>query len=735
MASMNTVNNAHTSARRRWPLVLVVIVGILTTLIGVQQQHEINQKTVAKAFDVEVDRFVQARKSYFKQHINALNSVSALLLSRSSDIALVDSAQEVLKYLEILDVDSEFEGLYGLGLIQRVSKDIEKKYLQDMQAFYGTTFSIRSLGQHLNYRGDKWVVSASFPARNQAAVGVDVSSEKNRWEPIQAMLQGYSVQNTGILPTKAIDLVQIDGDTISGFLLYKAIEPTDNLLKNIAYAVVNFDHFAKEILQSYEQSGQRFPMDVFIFEDASGKCLVSYTEKQGLSHDCHEYEVTAQNQYERSDLHQMRNFYSIMRPSSSFIESLHLLSPFSVMLFGLMITTLVTAATFVLYRQREILAKLVDQRTHDLNQSKQEAILAEQAKDEFLTKLSHQLRTPLNGIFGVIQMFRLRKIDPEWTQAVNIADKCARHVLALIEDVSQLDMIRQRRFRLTLDVFDIRASTQLAKDLFEEKARIHRNVFTVNIDEKVPTYLIGDERRYQQILINLIENSIRWTQQGQITLQINVLNSCEDSVCLEFNLVDTGQGMDKDKLKLVNALTEQLHFNPQHVSLLPGFGLRIVNELLYLMNAKMSVSSTVGIGTEVTFRITFSLPKDVTLTPQTVPQRLAIEKRVLFLTDAPDGVSTLADLGGQCVVCDSIDRLRDALIGFEEVVAVVVDLDSHANELALLTTGELQTLMASSKLLAFVHDTNKAARIKAYALGMTDIMLKPLSSLDILERL
>jgi signal transduction histidine kinase len=732
---MSEENNAHSNASRRWPLVLVVVIGVMTTMFGVQQQYQINQKALAKAFKVEVNRFVQTRRSFFKQHINALNSVSALLLARQSEVAPVDTAREVLEYLKIRDLDNEFTGLYGLGLIQRISKSNEAQFIKEMRASYGDDFSIRSLEQNPHYRGDKWVVSASYPSRNQAAVGIDTTTEKNRWEPIQAMLQGYSVKNTGILPTKAIDLVQIDGDTVSGFLLYKAIGATNNEMQNVAYAVVNFEHFAKEMLRSYEQSGQPFPLDVFIFEDASGHCLISYTEKSGLSNACQDFENNGQRLFQHSDLHELRNFYSVMRPSPSFIDSLPLLSPLSVLLFGFIITSLVTAATFVLYRQREILAKLVAQRTHDLNISQQEAILAEQAKDEFLTKMSHQLRTPLNGIFGVIQMFRLRKMDPEWNQAVNIADKCARHVLALVDDMSQLELIRQRRLHLILNVFNIRASTQLAKDLFEEKARIHRTVLTINIDEAVPTFLIGDERRYQQILINLIENSIRWTLDGQITLNISVLSQSEGGVSLHFSLIDTGQGMNKDQLQLVNALVEQRQCNPHHVSLLPGFGLRIVNELLYLMNANMSISSSEGIGTEVTFSITFALPKDVRLAPVDALPKLATEQRLLLLTRQRDVVYALANIGGQCLPCDTLQQLKQALLECNQVVAVMVDLDTHIDDITALTEGEIPALMGSAKLLACVDEANKSARIKAYAAGVTSILLKPLSANSLLEKL
>lgn len=732
---MSEENNARATASRRWPLVVVVVIGLMTTMFGVQHQHQLNQKTIAKAFDAEVSRFIQTRKSYFKQHINALNSVSALLLSRQTEVAPVDTAREVLEYLKIRDLDNEFSGLYGVGLIQRISKQHETQYVQQMRAFHGPDFAIRSLEQNPSYRGDKWVVSASYPARNQAAVGIDITTEKKRWEPLQAMLQGYSIKNTGLLPTKAIDLVQIDGDTVSGFLLYKAIGETNNELQNIAYAVVNFDHYARELQLSYEQSGQIFPLDVFIFEDASGQCLISYTEKSGLSNECHGIDHSGQPLNQRSDLHELRNFYSVMRPAPSFIDTLPLLSPLSVLLFGFIITSLVTGATYVLYRQRDILAKLVEQRTHDLTISQQEAMLAEQAKDEFLTKMSHQLRTPLNGIFGVIQMFRLRKMDPEWNQAVNIADKCARHVLALVDDMSQLDLIRQRRLHLTLDVFNIHTSTQLAKDLFEEKARIHRNVLSVNIDETVPELLIGDERRYQQILINLIENSVRWTLEGQITLNISVLSQSEDSVSLHFSLIDTGRGMEKDQLQLVNALAGQRQFNPQQVSLLPGFGLRIVNELLYLMNANMSVSSRLGIGTEVTFSITFALPRDVSLAPVDNPPKLVAEQRVLLLTRQEDAVDLLAAMGGQCVPCKTLQQLKQALLDVEDIVAVIVDLDSHIDDLTALTVGEVPALMGSTKLLACVEDANKSARIKAYAAGITTILLKPLSPHSILEKL
>ena len=727
---MNDADNSQLTMRRRWPLVFVLVVGLGASIFAAQQQRSENHETTRKAFSGTVRQFVQLRKEAFRQQLIVLNSVNALLSSRLVDASASSAARELLDYLSLRDIDREFSGVYGIGLIERVAPANEANFTAQMQLIHGQSFAIRSLQQNPTYTGDKWVVSASYPDRNKAAVGIDITSEKTRLTPIGEMLQGYSHNNSGINATKAIDLVQIDGDRVSGFLIYRAIGNVGADMQRIAYLVVNFEHIGRSLLQPYLDRGINNPFELFIFDDATDSCLFSFTQSEGMASSCPDDFQRNQSPYEISDLHTMQNFYSIMRPTNEFVNSLGLTSPWSVLLYGLTATLAILAGTLVLYRQRTLLAQMVEDRTKELTLKTRESLMAERAKDEFLTKMSHELRTPLNGIFGAIQMFQLRKIDPEWTQALNVADRSARHLLAIVDEMTELDLIRQRRIHLNLSSFNIRSSLEMVRALLTDKARLKNIVLSVQVDEAVPEKVIGDQRRLQQILINLLENGISFSSQGQVNCEVSVLNLESSRVTLQFNITDTGQGMSKEQQRQVHALADERRFDLQNTSLLPGLGLRIVNELLHLMGGKLALTSTLGIGTQVKFALGFALDTSSADTPMKYLPPLPEQQKVFVLSK--DNAIVIDDgvLGGSVSYFQDLAELQQAIALPTPLRAVVIDIDSDIDALLALAGSA-----SSYQLIACVSDDNKMMRIKAYAQGVTDILLKPLESDALLSML
>lgn len=727
---MNDADDSELTMRRRWPLVLVLVVGLGASIFAAQQQHLANQETTRKAFAGTVRQFVQLRKQAFRQQFIVLNSVNALLSSRLVDASASSAARELLDYLSLRDIDREFSGVYGIGLIERVAAENEADFTAQMRLIHGSSFAIRSLQQNPAYTGDKWVVTASYPERNKAAVGLDITSEKTRLGPVSEILQGYTPNDSGINATKAIDLVQIDGDLVSGFLIYRAIGNAGPELQRIAYVVINFEHIGHSLLKPYLDRGINHPFELFIFDDATDSCLFSFTVAEGFASHCPEDFQRNQSRYEISDLHTMRNFYSVMRPTAEFTDSLGLTSPRAVLLYGLAATFAILAGTLVLYKQRTLLAQMVEERTQELTLKTRESLMAERAKDEFLTKMSHELRTPLNGIFGAIQMFQMRKIDPEWTQALNVADKSARHLLALVDEMTELDMIRQRRVHLTLTSFNIRSSLEMVRALLADKAKLKNLILSVQVDESVPDIVIGDQRRVQQVLINLLENAIHFTSQGQVHCEVSVLNLEASRVTLQFNITDTGHGMSKEQQRQVHALADERRFDLQNTSLLPGLGLRIVNELLHLMGGKLALTSTLGICTQVKFALGFALDTSSADTAITYLAPLSSKQKILVLSrdnaiDLDEGV-----LGGSISYFQNVDEIQQTIAQAAHLSAVLVDIDSDIDALLALAGSE-----NSYRTIACVSDDNKAMRIKAYAQGVTDILLKPVDSHALLSML
>jgi len=284
------------------------------------------------------------------------------------------------------------------------------------------------------------------------------------------------------------------------------------------------------------------------------------------------------------------------------------------------VTTLILSA--VILEREQVKARLekaneelefkVEERTAALKHSKEAAEVASRAKSEFLANMSHELRTPLNGILGYAQILsRSQSWGEKERKGVNIIYQCGSHLLTLINDVLDISKIEACKLELSPHPVHLPALLQGIAEMIDIRAQQKGIEFVYLPDDNLPEGVEIDEKRLRQVLINLLGNAVKFTDQGKVTFKIERLDqsdqlsdrSAEPSpVHLRFHISDTGIGMSPEVLEKIFQPFEQVS-NHKRNSEGTGLGLAISQTIAQLMDSQIRVQSELGVGSTFTLEV------------------------------------------------------------------------------------------------------------------------------------
>ena len=293
------------------------------------------------------------------------------------------------------------------------------------------------------------------------------------------------------------------------------------------------------------------------------------------------------------------------------------------------------------------------QMMQDLTRAKDAAESANQAKSAFLANMSHELRSPLTAILGFAQMmFRRCSLPREEREHLGIIWRNGEHLLTLINQVLDLSKIEAGRITLNERSFNLHRLLNDIEDMFALKADNKHLSLVFHCDETIPQYVRTDEVKLRQVLINLLNNAIKFTEQGKVELRIrNEELRMKDSqfISLHFSVADTGPGIAPEEMGQVFEAFGQTETGRQAQEG-TGLGLPISRKFVRLMGGDLSVESEVGHGTTFTFVIQAHVPEAVDITPGgRIRQAVALEPgqpryRMLIVDDKPDNRKLLVAL-------------------------------------------------------------------------------------------
>lgn len=247
-------------------------------------------------------------------------------------------------------------------------------------------------------------------------------------------------------------------------------------------------------------------------------------------------------------------------------------------------------------------------REKELETARKEAEKANQVQSMFLANMSHEIRTPMNGMLGMIDLALMTDEKEEQVDYLMTAKESARSLLRIIEDILDYSKLEAESMKIIENEFSFPAFMQNMIKLHEKSSQDKGIVLKLSIDEKIPERVITDEIRLRQVLSNLLNNAVKFTDEGTICLLVKEISKKDKNLRLLFSVKDTGIGISKESIhRLFRRFTQVNNtFEKQYQG--TGLGLAISKNLVKLLGGDLKCKSEVGRGSEFFFEMNAKLP-------------------------------------------------------------------------------------------------------------------------------
>lgn len=398
------------------------------------------------------------------------------------------------------------------------------------------------------------------------------------------------------------------------------------------------------------------------------------------------------------------------------------------------IIAILSLLSFSLYKNNIIKKKsnlLLLEKNNELIKAKEKVEKASNARADFLSIVSHELRTPLNAINGITHL--LLEENPKKTQLhyLSSLQYSGNYLTAFINDILEINKIDSNKVEIEQTNFNLKKLLEEIQNSFIEIATKNKNTFLLEIDAAIPNNLIGDPIKLSQIFINLINNALKFTKNGKVSIIAQLKSLQEQKAIIFCEITDTGIGIPEEKLKTVFDSFSQgsTEINRKYGG--TGLGLTIVKKLLDLLDSEINLKSNLGEGSTFSFELALNINNNPVLLEQKKETNFDISKikgkNILVIEDNQiNQMITKRMLENKEILCEVIDNGEDAIEAVKNKKYDLVLMDIHLPGInGTIATQEIRKFDTSTPIIAMTAISLNENREMLLSFGMNDVITKP----------
>jgi len=401
-------------------------------------------------------------------------------------------------------------------------------------------------------------------------------------------------------------------------------------------------------------------------------------------------------------------------------------------ILSIALISILSLLSLSLYKNNIIRTKsnqLLKEKNFELEIAKEKAEKASKARAEFLSTVSHELRTPLNAINGITHILIEDNPKPEQKHYLNSLKFSGNYLLTFINDILEINRVESDVVEIEKIPFDLRDLLENILDSFSEIANKNKTVYHLQIDEKIPSVLIGDPTKLSQIFINLINNAIKFTKNGDVWINVKAIKEKQKSVKIYFEVKDTGIGIPLEKQQTIfDSFTQgSVEINRKYGG--TGLGLAIVKRLVKLLGGKIELESDINLGCRFFFTLSFKIGnKKIEKAPEILYDDEALfGKKILLVEDNKiNQMITQKMLERKNMSCQIIDNGEEAVTHMKDHKYDLVLMDVHLPGINGTTaTEQIRLFDQQTPIVALTAISLNENRDMLLSFGMNEVITKP----------